>query len=228
MEKTEIMNYEDFYDEESNEIIEAIKGSIKKEFVEKMEALEKENWELREVKERIESMEYEHKQKLREMEKEKQDLLRRIKESSFAEIMKIASEPVYIVKRSSNMVQKCGLCDDDRKVEFTSDDGRKIKGPCACRKSITTYKPEQVMAVSFYSSRNFRDLHQEAVFIDSTDDPHNRTVSFKYNSSVFVKGEEDYPDIKKNYWRYIFRTLEDAQAFCDYQNQRELPEFYNY
>jgi hypothetical protein len=222
------MNYEDFYDVETNEIIEAIKGGIKKDFIEKMEALEKENWELREVKERIESMEYEHEQKLKEMEKEQQKLLRKIKESSFAEIMKILSEPLYAVKSESNMIPKCELCDNNRKVIFTASDGRKIKGPCACNKSIKTYRPEQVMAVSFYSNRNFRDLHQEAIFVDSTDERDSTTVSFTYNSSVFVKGEEDYPDIKKNPWRYIFRTLEDAQAFCDYQNQREVPEFNYY
>lgn len=222
------MNYEDFYDEETNEIIEAIKSGIKKEFIEKMESLEKENWELRDVKERIESMEYEHNQKLKEMEKEQQNLLRKIKESSFAEIMKILSEPLYVVKRNSHMIPKCNLCDDNRKVDFTSSDGRKIKGPCVCNKFITSYRPERVMAVSFYSKRNFRDLHQEVIFIDSTDEQDETTVSFTYNSSLFVKGEEDYPDIKKHPQRYIFRTLEDAQAFCDYQNQREIPEFKRY
>lgn len=215
---------EDFYDDSVDEVLDSIKTGIKKEFLEKMESLEKENKELRAVKINMASIRFEHERKLHEVDVEKEKFMKQLKEASLAEVMRLVSEPAYKIDYKNAMVEKCDLCDSKRMVDFTSPSGKVIKGPCDCDKKYRQFFPEVVSIVRLESRRGYDGCNQWVTFTDMSEENERSSVSFRKTYELFVSRKEQYPEVDKNMWQFLFRTEEDAKAYCEYRNVKELAD----
>jgi len=214
----EYVNNDEFYDEVDQfvcEVTDGIKKNIKKEFLEQMARLEKENAELQAVKRDIERVKYAMEQDARKAQRDLEIEKEAAKRAPLAAIMKLASTPIYTVDHHYERQPKCPNCDRNREVPYVSADGRTKMGSCACAEQKDWYIPKEKMAVTFLSSS--RD-HQEITFMEDSDRD-KTTIVFKKAEEVFCDGVEDFSSMNK--YSAIFRSVKDAQAYCDWLNAKE-------
>ena len=142
----------DFYEEPSEfdmqveEFKSSLASSVRKEFLDEMATLKKENEELREF--RVNKKKYER------------DL------RTFSVIGYRAS-PEY--KQGS----KCDRCDDYRRFHFVSPMGRNMTEECSCAKKICTYSPKEVKLLRFYAGKEIVDTYFEQVERDEDYDSYS-------------------------------------------------------
>ncbi len=143
------MCYDDFYDNysEFDQLVDEFKASllksIKEEYIDKMNKLEKENNELQDVKINFEEIKQEYKEKKWELEREKQDCLFKAKRMRLSELMKDFEVVMYKVGKSYTEKPKCNKCDNNRKVNFTSPSGRELHEDCECSIKNSLYVPKE-------------------------------------------------------------------------------------
>lgn len=143
---------DDFYDEsvnsDLNEFIENIKTKAKKEFIDKLKALEKENEELKDIKKnynsKIDELERDYANRKWELEKEYKDKEYKLYRRPIEEIFPFVCKPYYKATPKADYVPKCDKCNEDRQFVFIDPLNRKHKFDCTCNKrEFSGYKIEE-------------------------------------------------------------------------------------
>jgi hypothetical protein len=219
---------DEFYDDEevdqfTQEFTDGVKKGIKKTFLEKMERLELEITELRAVKRDMAAFKRNLESEIRDAKRELELEKKAVRDASLAELMRLIEFPAYTIDYSMKTLPKCGLCDAERKVVFTSPDGRTRKGPCSCDWQFKEFHPKPVEVVEIKSKSGPYEKGQNIIFIDtaSKGEGERGIASFARNDAVFVSGPDEYQAIDDYYYRKLFRTIENAQAYCDHRNAIE-------
>lgn len=141
------MNYfneDDFYDEsvnsELNEFIENIKTKAKKEFIDRLNELEKENEELRDIKTnynaKIEELERDYNNKKFQLEKEYKNKEYNLYRRPIEEIFPFVSKTYYSTTAKADYVPKCDKCDENRQFVYIDPLNREHKFDCTCNKKV--------------------------------------------------------------------------------------------
>lgn len=227
--------FENYYeptpaDEIFNEAMEKFKETLKDSVKENLKYIQEENKRLKKENDELKQKERQIIDKERILEIREKDLESKSEWSfykkKFSEILKPLEEQLdmWYVSPLSELIPKCDLCDEERKVEFVSGSGKKIKGDCECKRYHRIYRVEctKLMYFSFYKS----ERNKEFVLTPKYDSQDYDNTYFKLNIQQLIKTFEidkvfDY----KYYGGYSgftgFATKEECQKYCDWLNENE-------
>ena len=162
------MNYfneDDFYDKSVNSeldaFIENIKTKAKKEFIDRLNKLEKENQELQEIKRnyknKIYQLERDYDNKKCELEKEYKDKEYNLYRRPINEIFPFVSKPYYEATVKYDYIPKCDKCDENRQFIYIDPLNREHKFDCTCnKKEFSGYEVEEKV-INFISEISIRN-----------------------------------------------------------------------
>ena len=235
------MNYfneDDFYDEsvnsELNEFIENIKTKAKKEFIDRLNELEKENQELQEIKrnydDKIEELERDYDNKKWELEKEYKNKEYNLYRRPIKEIFPFVSKPYYKAMIKFDYIPKCDKCDENRQFVYVDPLNREYKFNCTCnKKEFAGYLVEEriINYISEISIRNGKPCMWVAFDIKSSKDS-------EYIYGIFFDKDKIVPSIevdelihkyslmdkiaRNSILEYYFETKEDCEKVVNALN----------
>ena len=220
-----MFDYDDFYYEPSeydmlvDDFKKALMKSVKEEFLQEMNRLQKENEELKEIKDNWEKLEKEYKQKERDLnwkfEQERKQIARKRLSELFASCG--MNTVLYRPKTISFQKEKCNKCDEKRYIYFKSPSGKDMKEPCQCAKFYYKYVPEKYHLIKFHQHLNSNNAYTwyEEKDINDVYDSYSYICDFVYNNENF---NELYEKHKKN---VFFEDENKCQEYCDWLNQKE-------
>lgn len=210
---------EDFYHEPSefeqkvDELKESLMESVKKDYIDEMNRLKKENDELQEVKKNMDKLESEHKDKLYALDRERRDLEYKVRRERLSSL--VGAVEYFTVGSKSKYKPKCEKCDDRRRIKYKTPSGKDAYETCECSESIQIYEPIPITMCEF-SIRSGEGYAWYQVR------EHGRDEYLKYYDDS-ISGQELITDEKQfegiGYaYRTLFKTEELAQKFCDFKN----------
>lgn len=222
-------DYEDYYEpSEFDEKVEEFKGylreSVKKETQELIEKLQKENAELRDVKDNWESVKRDYESKQRELQREIYACKQNAARMRLDQLFESCGMNVILYRPSSFSVykQKCDKCDDNRYIHYKSPSGRDNKEECECAKSFLKYKPSPEYLCEFRVNRYGSDSKKYPLMMwfkkyrDYADDYDGYTYDSS-NLCKFVYDNQDFEEIRKERKTSVyFRDEKKCQEYCDY------------
>lgn len=220
--------WNDFYDEPSEfemqieEFKDGLRKAVKQEYLTKIERLEKELAELKDLKKNWNS-------KLAELEEAKREAERAKIEAGIAksqakqnaktlrlqELLENCFDTAYGITINHNYASdKCDKCDKEGFIHFLSPQGNECREFCNCRKKIPTYtiteskickiKSHNTKVYLYFEYKSRRDW-------DEIEDEYRIVSGFM----------DDTPFEKIAYNHRLFLNKEKAQAYCDWLNSKE-------
>lgn len=224
--------YEDFFNEGPsdyelfmNDFKEALKKSIKDEFIKEMDKLRAENKRLQNVKENFEQIKLDYAHKEQELKAREQDMEKNLARKKIMELATIADmkAQIYYIDDDTAYLPKCDKCDENRLIHFKSPTGKDCTEPCPnCGTTYHKYyvKPIDTMKILF---PNDPALHRVAYYLR-----HDRWgESYSYELQDIYKGSAADYDTSSGYKMHhtAFESKELAQKICDRINKdRNIPE----
>lgn len=216
------------------EEIKRVLGTLKEEIKTELEALRKENAELRLYKEDRDRLQ-------RDLERVKSECNRRIREAEataenrvFESLLGEHMIQAWKVGHEYILPQKCDKCDANRKLHFTSPRGRELTEECECAKSQTVYKPIPALLARFQVNPKARARDQFTDKCFSGEKPLHywyTTESSTLNGAEFRISEESEvgaprasdlkPFSELNEWHAVFTDMERCQEFCNYLAEQD-------
>lgn len=214
--------WDDFYEPgEFDEVIEEFKASIvdnvKQEIKDKIDRLEKENADLREIRDNWQQIKNEHDRMMRDLRLEKENAKKQAEKARlqtvFRELCVTAYRPSYKFLQGP----KCDKCDDARKIHFVSPMGRQMQEDCVCAASKPFYSPREELLFSFYVGEKLGSRYY-------TKEDYPDADRYDCVADVYQELPDDLESINK--YRAVFLTAEDCQSYCDWHNRKNglLPE----
>lgn len=230
------MYYEDFYDESVNseldEFVDALKTRAKKEFIDRLNALEEENKELQDIKQnydaKIVQLEIEYHNKEVQLEREYKEKEYNLYRRPIEEIYPLVSKTYYRATTNYTYVPKCDKCNDDRQFVYVDPLGETHKFICSCNtKEFSGYAVEEksVKFISEISIRNGRPCLW--VTFDVPCDGGYISGSYFAKDKIIPTNELDkliFDYSNKSTFRryepidYYFENKEDCEKFVDFLN----------
>lgn len=201
------------FDMQVEEFKSALASSVRKEFMEEMDALKKENEELREFRDRKKEYERELREAKAEYRRKMQDAERQANRKKLKDLLSTFAVTGYRVNPEYKKGPKCDRCDEDRKIHFMSPMGRNMTEDCSCAKNTCTYSPKEVHLLKFYVEKELSDTYFEQVGKEEYYD------SYSLCAEVYDKNRTPFEDV--NWFYTVFLTEDDCQKYCDWLNERE-------
>ena len=223
------MCYEDdFYYEPSEfdlqveEFKASLMKSVKEDFLHRMEALEKENADLRKFRDEKEAFIRDCKAKVAEAQREARKAEEKWKNARLHQLLGDFLTTGWKVGREIVMDDKCDKCDADRYIHFLSPQGNECKEKCNCATYTTRHFPKEVPLARFIvKKKNFRYGDK------GESDFYNRyyTVKDRDDDDVYESASDvyfhDFDCEKVNRWGAVFMDEADCQRYCDWLNEQE-------
>lgn len=206
----------EFYDEPNefeimiNDFKQSITKSVKKEIVDEMESLKKENEKLQNIKKNYNNILNEYRKKEKELEHEKEQLENKIRKERMSELllfhalMKNFEVVLYQPDIDYKILPKCNKCDDNRRIYYTRE---------------LYYVPRKSMCSQF----NIEDGKFQAWYTLRTFEGREY---YEYTTSTHISklydGETDYEKFRNNKTSVLFRDEEECQKYCDWLNKNKI------
>jgi hypothetical protein len=221
------MEYEDFYDNytefdvQIDEFKKSLLTSVKKEFLDEMNALKKENEELQEVKRNWEKIQQEYQWKQLELEGEKSRAKTETRKERLSELFQDKQLILYnpAIKYSEN--PKCNKCNKDRKIPYISPLGNNLFENCVCSEPKKEYFPEKYIWYEFRLNNYDKELNVWYKALKSSSDSDQEYFEADSNTrsvKEIYTSEKNFENLDK-YWTF-FKTEEECQKYCDWLNQK--------
>ena len=217
---------EDFYNEPSefeqqvDEFKVSLMKSVKEDFLQRMEALEKENADLRKFRDEKETFIRDCEAKVAAAQREARMAEEKWKNARLHKLLGDFLCTGWKVGYKYEYGPKCDKCDDDRYIHFLSPQGNKCKEHCNCAKYITRYFPEEVVLSKIYvKTKNFLsgvdlDWRNRYYTVKHEDDYDKYEVASDVYESGFVCEKVD------NKYRAVFLSEEDCGRYCEWLNEQ--------
>lgn len=214
------------FDQQIEEFKDSLRNSVKDEIKEKIASLENELSELKEFRDEKDKFIQECESKVREAKREAEVAIRTAKESEEkwkkARLHQLLGDYLTVgwkVGNSWEYGEKCNKCDENRKIHFTSPQGKKYTEDCRCAKRHYKYFPKEATLCKFYVRKeNFGWDDNRYYTVVDCDDDYDR-----YERADHVYTSSDDIDYEKvNSYNAVFLNEEDCQKFCDWKNKQEL------
>lgn len=225
------------FDQQVEEFKDTLRNSVKDEIKEKIAFLEKELEEVKEFRDEKKKFIQEYESKINEMKNKVDSVKRDVKESEEkwkkARLYQLLGDYLTVgwkIGYAFEYGEKCDKCDKDRRIHFTSPQGREYTEECQCAKGHYKYFPKEATLSKFYvRKKNFPWSD------DGKLDYYNRCYTVtdcdnfdRYESTECVYTHSDNVDYKKvNVYYDVFLNEEDCQKFCDWKNEQELKKINN-
>ena len=237
------MNYiDDFYyepsefDQQIEEFKQALRDSVKEETKAEIASLKKELEELKEFKNERHKFIADYEAQIREIKHHAESVERAAKESEEkwkkARLHQLLGDYLVIgweIGSTYELGEKCNKCDDNRKINFTSPQGKPYSEDCKCATRYYNYFPKEATLSKFYvRKKNFyggdngkSDFYNRyyTVVGDKTED------CYKSTDEVYTSSDIDFAEV--NQYRAVFLKQEDCQKYCDWLNKREKEKMKN-
>ena len=215
------MNYydEDFYtqpcefEEKIEELKTALALSVKKKFLDEMEALRKENESLREFRDQKKAYDRELAQAKQQYEIKMREAESIANRKKLKDLLSLFSVTGYRVHTEYVPGPKCDKCDDERKIHYISPAGRKMTEDCLCAAKTPIRSPKEVALVSFIASDKLSSTYFDRT---SEDRDYDR---YDLCAELYDRDEKPFEEI--NQYRVVFLKKEDCQRYCDWLNETE-------
>ena len=213
------------FDQQIEEFKDSLRNSVKDEIKEKIASLENELSELKEFRDEKDKFIQECESKVREAKREAEVAIRTAKESEEkwkkARLHQLLGDYLTVgwkVGNSWEYGEKCNKCDENRKIHFTSPQGKKYTEDCRCAKRHYKYFPKEATLCKFYVRKeNFGWDDNRYYTVVDCDDYYDR-----YERADFVYIFSDDIDYEKvNSYNAVLLNKEDCQKFCDWKNKQE-------
>lgn len=220
------------FDQQVEEVKDTLRNSVKDEIKEKIAFLEKELEEVKEFRDEKKKFIQEYESKINEMKNEVDSVKRDVKESEEkwkkARLYQLLGDYLTVGWKIGYVFEygeKCDKCDKDRRIHFTSPQGREYTEECQCAKGHYKYFPKEATLSKFYvRKKNFPRSD------DGKLDYYNRCYTVtdcndfdRYEFAECVYTHSDNVDYKKvNVYYDVFLNEEDCQKYCDWKNKQEL------
>lgn len=213
------------FDQQIEEFKDSLRNSVKDEIKEKIASLENELSELKEFRDEKDKFIQECESKVREAKREAEVAIRTAKESEEkwkkARLHQLLGDYLTVgwkVGNSWEYGEKCNKCDENRKIHFTSPQGKKYTEDCQCAKRHYKYFPKEATLCKFYVRKeNFGWDDNRYYTVVDCDDDYDR-----YERADHVYTSSDDIDYEKvNSYNAVFLNKEDCQKFCDWKNKQE-------
>lgn len=221
------------FDQQIEEFKDSLRNSVKDEIKEKIVSLENELVKVKEFRDEKDKFIQECESKVREAKREAEVSIRTAKESEEkwkkARLHQLLGDYLTVgwkVGNSWEYGEKCNKCDENRKIHFTSPQGKKYTEDCQCAKRYYKYFPQEATLCKFYvRKKNFGwndkgeiDFYNRYYTVVDYDDDYDR-----YESADHVYTSSDDIDYEKvNSYNAVFLNEEDCQKFCDWKNKQEV------
>lgn len=189
----------------------SIVDNVRQEIKDKIDRLEKENAELREVKDNWQKIQAEHERAMRDLRIEKEHAKKHAEKARLQTVFRDLCVTGYQVHCEYMQGPKCDKCDEYRKIHFVSPMGRSMTEDCQCAASKTFYSPKEVSLISFWIGNGVGTRCYERSDGDSSD-------QYKYCAAVYSELPEELETI--NSYRAVFLNVADCQAYCDWHNKK--------
>lgn len=213
---------EDFYDvptEFEQQIMEFKSGiaeSVKRDFLAKMEALEKENAELREFRDQKDEMERILKNKISEYNRAIRDAESKAKRENlkkyFGENLDTGYRPASVAKK----YKKCGRCDDNRSIRYKTPLGKDNSEKCVCAQIAYLWCPKEVKLFSFYASCETPERRKPHLYYELVDPGSD---SDRYDMAGDIYDGKPFDEVSK--YRVVFLDETECKEYCEWLNNRE-------
>ncbi|WP_226035707.1 hypothetical protein [Aquibacillus saliphilus] len=211
---------EDFYNEPSefdmkvDEFKQDLLKSVKEEYANEMERLEKENRELQNVKLNFEQIKRNYESKEIDLERAKEKAKQEARRERLDKLMDDYKIVLYRASAKSERKNKCDRCDDNRRIYYKTPLGKDAYESCDCSKGKLTYSPKENI---IYEFRINRDNNELLAWYQYDDEYGSMRYSTKADS--FYKKGMKYEDV--NRYNTFFKDKEDCQKYCDHLNNEE-------
>lgn len=226
-------DYENFYEPSEYDMMveefkDTLRKSVAKEWIDRMNKLEKEINELQEIKKNFEAIKKDYEQKKRQCEREKEMVIRDAEQNAkrmrLKELMQDVQNSYWKPTLKYVYTKKCNKCNENRKIIFKSPSGKEMSEDCECLKSVRIYHPtcEVIYEISL---RNSYNKTANIFFTEkrSTDDDNYYVSTEYYGDKTIVEDDVDFAtldiDNKKDLY---FVSEEKCQEFCDWYNKEVL------
>lgn len=217
--------FEDFneFDEQMEEFKNILRNEVKDEIRNKIESLEKEVKELKEFRDNKDRITEEYNTKIAEAQRAAREAKEKYKKARLYQLMGEFNTIGWKIKSKYTLGEKCNKCDENRKIHFTSPQGKPYVEECKCAKRHYTYFPEEATLAKFYvRKKNFRWNNDDRI------DYHNRYYTVKDDDEydLYETASELYEPgytmeyEKINSYRAVFLSKEDCQKYCDWKNAK--------
>ena len=138
------------YDSAMNELKDALRASVKDEVKKRIENLELENRTLKVKLQGLDKLELEAAQAKSKYEREFSEARRvaerTVRKEELGKLLQALDERLYTVERLYVKRDKCELCDDDRRLKYTTPSGREAYEMCECAANDSSWEVQEVVA----------------------------------------------------------------------------------
>ena len=238
-------DFDDFYnepcfDERFEEIKNNLRQTVKKEILDEVEKLKKENEELKVIKnnfdDEVNKVRREYNRKAWELECKYQEDLEKVKKAPLNELIELCSKTYYDFSKNFDYVPKCDKCNEDRKIVFIDPYNRKHSFDCVCNKielkglKIDEHRIDGISEVNFkngelsmFCSFNWKTCGEDTPAYYLNGNYFNKDlVLSKFEERSFLKFLKDK---RTNVWGIYFDNLEEAEKCKVYLEAH--PELWN-
>jgi hypothetical protein len=215
--------YDDFYNEPNefeqqiDEFKQSLLTAVKKEFLDEMEKLKKENATLQDFKARKDKMERDHQNALLNAKTMVAEAERKARRMRLRELLGENMTVAWGVKDNYEALPKCDKCDSDRKIHFLSPTGKPCEERCTCAERIHHYVPQELSLIKFY-------MANEKQYGDERYERHYEKIAKlesdydEYANTTNIYGGNEFDKI--NRYGIVFLELAKCQEYCDWLNKK--------
>lgn len=214
--------YEDHSDcQEPSEFDEAVDGfkellrkQVAQEVQNELEALRKSNRELAEQAKELPKLLREASKAKVEYEAAKRSAEYEASKKGINDLLKIMATPKFKVRHTWAKGPKCGMCDDDRRINYTTPSGKEAYETCECSVTHPKYIVTEVMAKTISKNR-----YGTKVWYTLNDDYFSSPEDNDYIHTTVLYEPVDIEEmVEGNYSNYGFEDRESAQEYADALN----------
>lgn len=206
------------FDEAIEEFKQTIRDNVRDEIKNEIAMLKDKISELQDVQDRWDEIRREHEQQKQEMNRIMENAKQEARKMRMLEIMRDFQQEYWGIENVGIEQPKCDKCDEDRFIHFLSPSGQDCKEGCKCRQRKPYYAPRKMECVEI-------DFHNGKMKGWYTAHGNNRDDYYTSSESCDDKvwRGEPFEQIEKGSWSCAypwFKTLEKAQAYCDWLNKK--------
>lgn len=229
-------NEDDFYyepsefDQQIEDFKKALRESVKEETKAEIASLKKELEELKEFKNKRHKFIADYEAQIREIKHHAESVERAAKESEEkwkkARLHQLLGDYLVIgweIGSTYELGEKCDKCDVNRKIHFTSPQGKPYSEDCKCATRYYSYFPKEATLSKFYvRKKDFRwndngeTDYYNRYYTVVDDDEYDR---YESANVVYSSSNVDFAEV--NQYRAVFLRQEDCQKYCDWLNKKK-------
>ncbi|ETT46226.1 hypothetical protein BSK66_31650 [Paenibacillus odorifer] len=208
------------FEEQIDQLKESLMNAVKDEHKVEIEWLRKENAELQEVKQNLETIKRDYNQKVVELDMQKRNLKNEVRRERLQELMGDFNAELFNPSRDRKSGPKCDKCNDKRRIPFLSPSGKEMEEDCACKNNIIFFKPTTNICSSFAIRNGEFIAWYKSYSIDRADGMELDSLGVS-GVAKFIWSGESFENITEQYYNVFFKTIEDCQSYCDWLTEKE-------